>query len=49
MPELGLFGTRDALALPGANMPAPLLARKTITPIVFASNMSLSGSWTLTF
>lgn len=47
--ELGLFGNRDAIALPGATMPAPLLARKTITPIVFTSGMSLTGSWTLTF
>ncbi len=47
--ELGLFGNRNAVALPGANVPAPLLARKTITPIVFTSSMSLSGSWTLTF
>ncbi len=47
--ELGLFANRNSIALPGANAPAPLLARKTITPIVFTSNMSLSGSWTLTF
>lgn len=47
--ELGLFGNKNAIALPGANMPVPLLARKTITPIVFTSNMSLAGSWTLTF
>lgn len=47
--ELGLFANENAIALPGANAPTPLLARKTITPIVFTSSMSLSGSWTLTF
>ena len=47
--ELGLFANKNSIALPGANAPSPLLARKTITPIVFTSNMSLSGTWTLTF
>ncbi|MGH7906111.1 MAG: hypothetical protein ACREP6_05740 [Candidatus Binataceae bacterium] len=47
--ELGLFANPGAIALPGANAPATLLARKTITPIVFGPNMSLTGTWTLTF
>lgn len=47
--ELGLFANKNSITLPGANAPTPMLARKTITPIVFTSNMSLSGSWTLTF
>lgn len=47
--ELGLFANKSSVALPGTAAPAPLLARKTISPISFASGMSLSGSWTLTF
>ena len=47
--ELGLFANPTAVALPGSNAPANLLARKTIAPISFGPNMNISGSWTLTF
>ncbi len=47
--ELGLFANNTSVVLPGATPPAPLLARKTISPILFNSGMSLSGVWTLTF
>ena len=47
--ELGLFANKTNVGLPGANPPTPLLARKTITPITFTTNMSLTGTWTLTF
>ena len=33
----------------GSTAPTPMLARKTIAPIVFGSGMSISGTWTLTF
>jgi hypothetical protein len=47
--ELALFANKNATALPGANAPSPMLARKTISSIAFAANMSITGSWTLTF
>jgi hypothetical protein len=47
--ELGLFANKTAVVLPGTLQPIPMLARKTISPIVFTSSMSLSGVWTLTF
>ena len=47
--ELSLFANKTAVSLPGANAPIPMLARKTISPIAFTSNMSISGTWTLTF
>ena len=47
--ELGLFANKTVVVLPGTTQPTPLLARKTISPILFTSSMSLSGIWTLTF
>jgi hypothetical protein len=47
--ELGLFANKTVVVLPGASQPTPMLARKTISPILFTSSMSLSGIWTLTF
>lgn len=47
--ELGLFANKTVVVLPGTIQPTPLLARKTISPILFTSSMSLSGIWTLTF
>lgn len=47
--ELGLFANKNGVGLPGTTQPSPMLARKTISPIIFTANMSLSGSWTLTF
>lgn len=47
--ELALFANQGGVGLPGTAAPAPMLARKTISPIVFAANMSISGTWTLTF
>lgn len=47
--ELGLFANSTTVVLPGTTQPTPMLARKTISPIVFTSSMSLSGVWTLTF
>jgi hypothetical protein len=47
--ELALFANHSNTGLPGANAPTPMLARKTIAPIVFGSSTSLSGTWTLTF
>ncbi len=47
--ELGLFANNATVVLPGTTQPTPMLARKTISPIVFTSSMSLSGVWTLTF
>jgi hypothetical protein len=47
--ELGLFANKASVVLPGTTQPSPLLARKTISPILFTSSMSLSGVWTLTF
>ncbi len=47
--ELGLFANKTTVVLPGTAQPTPMLARKTISPILFTSSMSLSGLWTLTF
>lgn len=47
--ELGLFANKTSVTLPGTTPPTPMLARKTISPILFTSSMSLSGVWTLTF
>jgi len=47
--ELGLFANSASIALPGTTAPPPMLARKTIGPIAFASGMNLTGSWILTF
>lgn len=47
--ELGLFANTGSVALPGALAPAPLLARRTITPIAFAAGMNITGSWTISF
>ncbi|MDO8433502.1 MAG: hypothetical protein Q7S58_13945 [Candidatus Binatus sp.] len=47
--ELALFANRAAVGLPGATAPTPMIARKTIAPILFTTGMSLSGTWTLTF
>jgi hypothetical protein len=47
--ELALFANPGNVGLPGTAAPSPMLARKTISPIVFGANMSLSGTWTLTF
>ena len=47
--ELALFANHAGVGLPGSTAPSPMLARKTISPIVFGANMSVSGTWTLTF
>jgi hypothetical protein len=47
--ELGLFANKTSVTLPGTTQPTPMLAHKTISPILFTSSMSLSGIWTLTF
>lgn len=47
--ELALFANHANAGLPGTIAPTPMLARKTIAPIVFGPNMSISGTWTLTF
>ncbi|HUY28624.1 MAG TPA: hypothetical protein VMV27_14535 [Candidatus Binataceae bacterium] len=47
--EIGLFANHTGVGVPGANAPTPMLARKTLSPIVFGANMSLAGTWTLTF
>ena len=47
--ELAIFANHGSAALPGTTAPTPMLARKTIAPIVFGAGMSISGSWTLTF
>ena len=47
--EIALFANHGGVGLPGGNAPAPILARKTLSPIVFAANMSVAGTWTLTF
>ncbi len=47
--EIGMLANQSSVALPGTTAPAPLLARKTISPISFTSGMNLSGTWTLTF
>ncbi len=47
--ELAIFANHGGAGLPGTTAPAPMLARKTIAPIVFGAAMSISGTWTLTF
>jgi hypothetical protein len=47
--ELAIFANHGSTGLPGTTAPTPMLARKTIAPIVFSSGMSISGTWTLTF
>ena len=47
--ELALFANHGSAGLPGTTAPTPMLARKTIAPIVFSAGMSISGTWTLTF
>lgn len=47
--ELAIFANHSSTALPGTTAPTPMLARKTIAPIVFGTGMSISGTWTLTF
>jgi hypothetical protein len=47
--ELALFANHNGAGLPGTSAPAPMLARKVISPIVFGANMGISGTWTLTF
>ena len=47
--ELGLFANHAPVSVPGTLAPTPMLARKTIAPILFTAGMSLSGTWTLTF
>jgi hypothetical protein len=47
--ELAIFANHGSASLPGTTAPAPMLARKTIAPIVFGAGMSISGTWTLTF
>jgi len=47
--ELAIFANHGSAGLPGTIAPAPMLARKTIAPIVFSSGMSINGTWTLTF
>jgi hypothetical protein len=47
--ELALFANSASVTLPGTTAPSPMLARKTISPIIFGAGMNISGSWTLTF
>lgn len=47
--EIGLFANQSGVGVPGGNAPTPMLARKTLSPIVFSAGMSISGTWTLTF
>jgi hypothetical protein len=47
--ELAIFANHSNAGLPGTSAPTPMLARKTIAPIVFGAGMSISGTWTLTF
>jgi hypothetical protein len=47
--ELAIFANHASAGLPGTTAPTPMLARKTIAPIVFSAVMSISGTWTLTF
>ena len=47
--ELAIFANHATAGLPGTIAPTPMLARKTIAPIVFGPGMSISGTWTLTF
>jgi hypothetical protein len=47
--ELAIFANHASTGLPGTTAPTPMLARKTISPIIFGTGMSISGTWTLTF
>jgi hypothetical protein len=47
-PELG-SGSLPTRATWTSAIPSPMLARKTISPIIFGARMNISGSWTLTF
>jgi hypothetical protein len=47
--ELAIYANHASAGLPGTTAPTPMLARKTIAPIVFGAGMSISGTWTLTF
>ena len=47
--ELAIFANHASAGLPGTTAPTPMIARKTIAPIVFTAGMSISGTWTLTF
>jgi hypothetical protein len=47
--ELAIFANHSSTGLPGTTAPTPMLARKTIAPMVFGTGMSISGTWTLTF
>jgi hypothetical protein len=47
--ELAILANHASAGLPGTTAPTPMLARKTIAPIVFSAGMSISGTWTLTF
>ncbi|MGH7924127.1 MAG: hypothetical protein ACREQH_05990 [Candidatus Binatus sp.] len=47
--ELAVFANHSSAGLPGTTAPTPMLARKTIAPIVFGAGMSITGTWTLTF
>ncbi len=47
--EIALFANHTGVGVPGGNAPTPILARKTLSPIVFTAGMSLAGTWTLTF
>ncbi len=47
--ELAIFANHASTGLPGTTAPTPMLARKTIAPIIFGTGMSISGTWTLTF
>src|ERR1039457_6123174 len=40
--ELGLFANKTVVVLPGTTQPTPMLARKTISPILFTSSMILT-------
>ncbi len=47
--EVALFANKTSVGLPGSSSPSPMLARKTISSIAFATGMSVAGTWTLTF
>jgi hypothetical protein len=47
--EIALFANHAAVALPGVAAPAPILARRTFAPIVYAVGVNISGTWQLTF
>src|SRR5260370_23294336 len=47
--EVALVVNHGNGGLPGTTQPTPMLARKTIAPIVFGAGMRISGTWTITF